>query len=247
MIYKVSDSTSFLCSYDHLEQSSSYLAIYWRSGQNSMNSQVLNDRNTKLKIHVLLQCKDFHSSIHSSLDRTLPLFFTESLLTVPKKQNLLPPLRLSCYLPCFTHPILPILYLFSLLCSVLPHVPVTRSGFLYKPISFQISLPPHPPPSLINVASHQLHQSRRHLPAIPSQTARRLLPHASHAQSELAPPLKKKRSAALINEAAGLVLIRHSGIHTQCTVIGQIRAVTPCSVTVPLPFLAAQFWSNVFL
>jgi hypothetical protein len=203
-----------------------------------MSSQALNDRNTKLKIHVLLQCKDFHSSIHSSPNQTLPLFFTESLLTVPKKQNLLPPLRLSCYLPCSTHPILPILYLFSLLRSILPHVPVTCSGFLYKPISFQISSPPHLPPSLINVVPHQLHQSRRHLPTIPSQTAKRLLPHASHAQLELAPPLKKIRSAAFINEAARLVLIRHSGIHTQCIVIGQIRAVTPCSVTyVTPPFL----------
>jgi hypothetical protein len=146
MIYKVSDSTSFLYSYDHLEHSSSYLARHWRNGQNSMSSQALNDRNTKLKIHVLLQCKDFHSSIHSSPDRTLPLVFTESLLTVPKKQNLLPPLHLSCYLPCSTHLILPILYLFSLLRSVLPHVSVTCSGFLYKPISFQISSSPHPPP-----------------------------------------------------------------------------------------------------
>ncbi len=74
-------------------------------------------------------------------------------------------------------------------------------------------------------------ESRCHLPTIPSQTAKKLLPHASHAQSELAPPLKKIRSAAIINEAAGLILISHSGIHTQCTVTGQIRAVTPCSIT----------------
>ncbi len=190
MIYKVSDSTSFLCSYDHLEQSSSYLARHWRSGQNSMSSQALNDRNTKLKIHVLLQCKDFHSSIHSSPNQTLPLFFTESLLTVPKKQNLLPPLRLSCYLPCSTHPILPILYLFSLLwlplqAYLIPDLLVATSSSITHQRS-AASTPSIPPSSS----------------CYPSQTAKRLHPHASHAQSELAPPLKKIRSAALINEAA---------------------------------------------
>ncbi len=90
----------------------------------------------------------------------------------------------------------------------------------------------------MNAAPHSLHQSRRHIPAIPSQTARYLFPHASHAQSEKTPPLKKIRSTALINEAAGLILISHSGIHTKRTVTGQICAGTPCSFTyVTPPFL----------
>jgi hypothetical protein len=50
--------------------------------------------------------------------------------------------------------------------------PFSRTSFLHKPVSFQISLPPHSPPSLINAAPHSLHQSHRHLLAIPSQTAR---------------------------------------------------------------------------
>jgi hypothetical protein len=92
-------------------------------------------------------------------------------------------------------------------------------------------------------APYSLHQSRRHLLAIPSQTARSLLPHASHAQSEQTPPLKKIRSAALINEAAGLVLISHSGIHTKCTITGQF-------VRSPLvrwqPHLVLHFRYNAF-
>ncbi len=191
--------------------------------------------NTKLKIHILLHCKGFHNSIHSSLDWTLsPLHSNSSNNHYQENQPLLPPLCLSSYLPCSSLTILPILYPFSFLRSILPYVPVSRCGFFYNLVSFQISSPPHPPPSLINVAPHQLHQSRRHLLAIPSQTTRKLLPHASHAQSELAPPLKKIRSAAFINKAARLVLINHSGIHTQCIVTGQIRAVTPCLVT-PTP------------
>ncbi len=193
--------------------------------------------NTKLKIHILLHCKDFHSSIHSSLDRTPSLFSTPTLLTATTQKNNRTSFLLSvslaiCHAFFIRSP--PILHPFSFFHSVLPHVPVTCSGFFYKHVSFQISSPPHPPPSLINVAPHQLHQSRRHLLAIPSQTTRKLLPHASHAQSELAPPLKKIRSAAFINKAARLVLINHSGIHTQCIVTGQIRAVTPCLVT-PTP------------
>jgi hypothetical protein len=140
-------------------------------------------RTQKLKVHIPLHSKDLHSSIHSQ-DQTLLLFFSESCLTasIPKKTQyffllfvtlaichafLIPAFQFSIF-PHFSH-------------SVLPHVPVSRSGFLYKPVSLQISSLPHPPPSLINVTSHRLHQSRRHLPAIPSQTATKLLPHASHA------------------------------------------------------------------
>ncbi len=116
MICKVFDITSFFCSYDHPELSRSYLARHWRNGQNSMISQALHSRKTELKIHVLPHCKDLHSSLYSSPDRTLALFSTRSLLTTIPKNCL--------------------------------------------------------PPSLINAAPHSLHQSRRHLPAIPSQTTR---------------------------------------------------------------------------
>ncbi len=94
---KVSDSTSFFCSHDHHESSRSYLARHWRSGQNSMISQAFHNRNTKLKIHVLLHCKDLHTSILSSPARTLTLFSTRSPLTATK--NLSPSLYLASYPP----------------------------------------------------------------------------------------------------------------------------------------------------
>jgi hypothetical protein len=185
-----------------------------------MISQALHNRNTELKIHVLLHCKNLHSSIHSSPDRTFTLFSVGSnFLSLPLQTS---------------HPIL-----FFFRCQSLHTRPFSRSSFLYKPVSFQISSSPNSPPSLINAASHSLHQSRHHLPAIPSQTTRSLLPHASHAQSKQTPPLKKIRSVAFINEAAGLVPISHSGIHTKCTIPGQICAVTPCSVT--LYYLSFNF------
>jgi hypothetical protein len=179
MIYKVSDSTSFLCSYDHQESSPSYLARHWRSGQNSMISQALHDKNTELKIHVPLHCKDPHSSIHSLPDRTLTLFSTGSPLIATK--NMSHSLCLASYTPNSS---LPILLIFCLLhcrprtpsssfsVQSLHTRPFSCSSFLYKPVSFQISSPPHSPPLLINATSHSLHQSRRHLPAIPSQTTR---------------------------------------------------------------------------
>jgi hypothetical protein len=94
---KVSDSTSFFCSHDHHESSRSYLAKHWRSGQNSMISQALHNRNTKMKIHVFLHYKDLHSSILSSPARTLTLFSTGSPLTATK--NLSPSLCLASYPP----------------------------------------------------------------------------------------------------------------------------------------------------
>ncbi len=97
MICKVSDSTSFFCSYDHQESSRSYLARHWRSGRNSMISQALHNRKTKLKIHVLPHCKDLHNSIYSSPDRTLTLFSTGSPLTATK--NLSPSFYLPSYAP----------------------------------------------------------------------------------------------------------------------------------------------------
>jgi hypothetical protein len=179
MIYKVSDSTSFLCFYDHQELSRSYLAKHWRNGQNSMISQALHDRNIELKIHVLLHCKDPHSSIHSSPDKTLTLFSIGSPLTATKNLSL--SLCLASYIPNSSLPILPIFCLFhyrpctpssSFYVQSLHTCPFFRSSFLYKSVSFHISSPPHSPPSLINATPHSLHQSRRHLPAIPSQTAR---------------------------------------------------------------------------
>ncbi len=97
MICKVFNSTSFFCSYDHQESSRSYLARHWRSGRNSMISQALHNRKTKLKIHVLPHCKDLHNSIYSSPDRTLTLFSTGSPLTATK--NLSPSLHLPSYSP----------------------------------------------------------------------------------------------------------------------------------------------------
>jgi hypothetical protein len=158
-----------------------------------MICQVLYDKDTGLKVHIPLHCKDLHSSI-SSPDRTLTLFFIGSPLTASPKTSIL------------------LLLVFSLR-SILLFSPVSLASFLYKPVSFQISSSPHSPPLLINAASHSLHQSRRHLPSVPSQTARKILPHASHAQSELTPPHKK-----IMMRVAGLVLISHSGIHTQCIV-----------------------------
>jgi hypothetical protein len=184
-----------------------------------MISQTLHNRKTKFKIHVLAHYQDLHSSTYSLRDRTLTFFFTRSPLTATLKPISLSPF--SSYIQLFSF----------FRCQSLHTRPFSRSSFLHKPVSLQISSPPQSPPSLINVAPHSLHQSHHHLPAIPSQTARYLLPHASHAQSEQTPPLKKIRSAALINEAARLILISHSGIHTKCTVTGQICAVTPCSVT----------------
>jgi hypothetical protein len=99
MICKIFDNTSFFCSYDH-----SYLARHWRSGQNSMSSQALHNRNTKLNIHVLIHCKDLHISIHSSPDRTLTLFSTGTPLTATK--NLSPSLYLASYAPNSSLPIL---------------------------------------------------------------------------------------------------------------------------------------------
>ncbi len=78
---------------DHQELSRSYLVKHWRSGLNSMISQALHNRKTELKIHVLPRCKDLHSSIYSSPDRTLTLFSTGSLLTATKKLS--PSLPLS--------------------------------------------------------------------------------------------------------------------------------------------------------
>ncbi len=110
MICKVSDNTSFLCSYDHQESSRSYLARHWRSRQNLMISQAFHNKNIELKIHVLLHCKDLHSSIHSSPDRTFTFFSTGSPLTATK--NLSPSLYLASYAPNSSLPILLIFRLF---------------------------------------------------------------------------------------------------------------------------------------
>ncbi len=185
-----------------------------------MNSQALHDRPYKTQdscpstLPRPFQLYPFLTKTHSLLSTRTPLTATPHI-----KKNHSPSFFSSS----------------NLLCSS-PFHPSTRLCYsLWLPL--QVCFAPDflaatSPPSLINVTPHQLHQSRRHLPVIPSQTARKLLPHASHAQLELVPPLKKIRSAALINEATGLVLISHSRIHTQCTITGQIRAVTPCSVTV---------------
>ncbi len=89
--------------------------------------------NTKLKIHVLLPCQNFHICIHFSPKTELsPLHSNSSnshhTKTHQKKTpHFLPLLQLSALLFSYDSPTL---YPFSLLRSILPHVPVTHYGFL---------------------------------------------------------------------------------------------------------------------
>jgi hypothetical protein len=118
MICKVFDNTSFFCSYDHQESSRSYLVKHWRSGQNSMISQALHNRNIELKIHVLLHCKDLHSSFHSSPDRTLILFSTGLPLIATK--NLSPSLYLASYIPN-SSPLILLIFSVPSIADLSPH------------------------------------------------------------------------------------------------------------------------------
>ncbi len=131
--------------------------------KNSMISQAFHNRKTKLKIHVPAHRQDLHNSIYSLPDKTLTFFFTRSPLKATNSS-----LTLLLY---WISPNSPQLHYFFR-CQSLHTRPFSRSSFLHKPVSLQISSPPQSPPSLINAAPHSLHQSRRHLPAIPSQTTR---------------------------------------------------------------------------
>ncbi len=158
MICKVSDSTSFFCSYDHQESSRSYLARHWCSGQNSMINRALHNRKTcsltlprSPQLYLFITRPNSHSLLHS-ISSNPPTPLSHSLLYWISPN--------SHQLPSFFR------------CQSLHTCPFSRPSFLHKPISLHISSPPQSPPSLINAAPHSLHQSHRHLPAIPSQIAR---------------------------------------------------------------------------